>query len=474
MQLQGPGDTAVWESTYQGLYLPQRRDLLSVAAGRVSCLQRRPVRRRRNHTGGCLRVRHCGCGADCGAAGKLSGRNAGYADRGCTVGRPGAAAGAQQLFRQEGCTLPADAAVREYGDILFVDTGVQDSGKYWAYGEQYGRALRCPVSGQPSAIGLYYCGGTEAPITIETPCGSRSCSCRSCMRYCRRRCLYRFPQSRSHDHRDAARGAEYDGTISRRTGASEEIPAPGSAVSTGIKAYDSINGCVVVKVDTVKKRYCGRDGRRRCRIPQRGHPCAVCAGIVSGARAGGAHAGRSRGSRLGDGERGAVRRSVGRAVRPHHRAAGDSAGGWKFNRHNRWIAVTAFQEAICGTGGIKAKPGTAVRSFGSLYFRQPKAGRHKKSVSPAFGHYRKISGGAYAQPHEPAAAAACRRATPRWYPRCARNPRPASSVCSPRHPATSEAKYRCLVFFSSAMLRIEPPSASLVDTASTTGRLRRR
>ncbi len=61
----------------------------------------------------------------CGAAGKLSGRNAGYADRGCTVGRPGAAAGARSsCFRQEGCTLPADAAVREYGDILFVDTGV--------------------------------------------------------------------------------------------------------------------------------------------------------------------------------------------------------------------------------------------------------------------------------------------------------------------------------------------------------------
>ena len=160
----------------------------------------------------------------------------------------------EQFFTQEGCSLPADAAVREYGDILFVDTGVQDTGKYWTYGQQYGRALRCLVKDQPSKVGLYYYSSTTNElITIETALQEQKVFLPE---------LYEIlpeemfvPVSYNPDH---ALTEEQSAALSTMVqylaehGASEEIPPPGSAVSTGIKAYDSINGCVVVKVDTVK------------------------------------------------------------------------------------------------------------------------------------------------------------------------------------------------------------------------------
>lgn len=160
----------------------------------------------------------------------------------------------EQFFTQEGCSLPADAAVREYGDILFVDTGVQDTGKYWTYGQQYGRALRCLVKDQPSKVGLYYYSSTTNElITIETALQEQKIFLPE---------LYEIlpeemfvPVSYNPDH---ALTEEQSAALSTMVqylaehGASEEIPPPGSAVSTGIKAYDSINGCVVVKVDTVK------------------------------------------------------------------------------------------------------------------------------------------------------------------------------------------------------------------------------
>lgn len=160
----------------------------------------------------------------------------------------------EQLFGQEGYTLPADAQVRKYGDILFVDTGVKDTGKYWAYGERYEKALRCLVSGQPSRVGLYYCDdAAEGMMTVETALQQQILLLSELYAVLPERMFVSVSYNPNHmitETQSAALSTMVQYLAEQ--GASEEIPAPGSAVSTGIKAYDSINGCVVVKVDTVK------------------------------------------------------------------------------------------------------------------------------------------------------------------------------------------------------------------------------
>ena len=250
----GSGDTAVWESTYQGytfhsgaIYYPSPLGVYLVCSDDL-------------YDGGVITLEDA-CAYGIADAAQIYAVLPESYQAGTPDTRTGVAQledqalrqALEQLFRQEGCTLPADAAVREYGDILFVDTGVQDIGKYWAYGEQYGRALRCLVSGQPSAVGLYYCGGTEAPITIEDALRQQILFMPE---------LYAVlpetmfvPVSYNPDHTITETQLAALNTMVQYLagqGVSEEIPAPGSAVSTGIKAYDSINGCVVVKVDTVK------------------------------------------------------------------------------------------------------------------------------------------------------------------------------------------------------------------------------
>lgn len=165
-------------------------------------------------------------------------------------------AGLAQLCEQTGCVLPEEVSVRWFDQgVFFWDNGMQEqAAEYWTYGQQYGRALRCLVKDQPSKVGLYYYSSTTNElITIETALQEQKIFLPE---------LYEIlpeemfvPVSYNPDR---ALTEEQSAALSTMVqylaeqGASEEIPPPGSAVSTGIKAYDSINGCVVVKVDTVK------------------------------------------------------------------------------------------------------------------------------------------------------------------------------------------------------------------------------
>ena len=100
---------------------------------------------------------------------------------------------------------------------------------------------------------MYYCGVKEGPITIDDALRQQIVFMPE---------LYAVlpetmfvPVSYNPDHTITETQLAALNTMVQYLagqGVSEEIPAPGSAVSTGIKAYDSINGCVVVKVDTVK------------------------------------------------------------------------------------------------------------------------------------------------------------------------------------------------------------------------------